>query len=601
MANEVTADGDTPDDEQFRTYFNQLLNPADATRLVLEDFHTNVQIPLLDDPITTEEVTEQIKQLKPNKACGPDGIAPGALKLFTPAWIVLLAALFNNIFSSGVYPQGWTTANLFTIHKKGLRSIPSNYRGISVINALAKVYDMVLCARLTQWFTPLREQAGAQAGRGCLEHIATLRMIIDLAWRKKRKLYVTFVDYEAAYDNVPRHTLFHHLRQLGCGATMLAALVATYASTSSVIGSVLVAATVGLRQGSPSSCWLFICFLNKMVKLFKDSCIADGFLQWLHLLVLMDDTVIFSTTREGMLRKIELLNEFCNGNNMKINLSKTKFMLINGTEGEKTPLVVGNLVIKWCRQYKYLGCMFTTDGKTSSAVAADAVARTCQAMKFISFVDKNNDAPFYVKKRVFDACVMSSLLYGCETWMNADLRPIRRLYNMCIRALLQVRNTTSTDICLIELGLPELSALVAQRQKVFFQRMSASREHIDDDPLIFAIHLCIASRTPTARHLNRLLESRNDEVRESKIRIQTRVANSIETNTRNAWYLRANPELAVHQIYTARTHPVNEIHRVSWTRLRLSAHSLAIEEGRWNRRGWGRLPVEERLCQCGAV
>ena len=172
---------------------------------------------------------------------------------------------------------------------------------------------------------------------------------------------------------------------------------------------------------------------------------------------------------------------------------------------------------------------------------------------------------------------------------------------MCIRALLQVRNTTSTDICLIELGLPELSALVAQRQKVFFQRMSASRENIDDDPLIFAIHLCLASRTPTARHLNRLLESRNDEVRESKIRIQTRVTNSIETNTRNAWYLRANPELAVHQIYTARTHPVNEIHRVSWTRLRLSAHSLAIEEGRWNRRGRGRLPVEERLCQCGAV
>ena len=45
----------------------------------------------------------------------------------------------------------------------------------------------------------------------------------------------------------------------------------------------------------------------------------------------------------------------------------------------------------------------------------------------------------------------------------------------------------------------------------------------------------------------------------------------------------------------------NEIERVSWTRFRLSSHSLAIEKGRWNRRGRGRFPVEERLCPCGQV
>ena len=41
--------------------------------------------------------------------------------------------------------------------------------------------------------------------------------------------------------------------------------------------------------------------------------------------------------------------------------------------------------------------------------------------------------------------------------------------------------------------------------------------------------------------------------------------------------------------------------RVSFTRFRVSGHSLAIETGRWNRRGRGRLPVEERLCVCGQV
>ena len=46
---------------------------------------------------------------------------------------------------------------------------------------------------------------------------------------------------------------------------------------------------------------------------------------------------------------------------------------------------------------------------------------------------------------------------------------------------------------------------------------------------------------------------------------------------------------------------VNELERMEWTRLRLSSHSLAIEVGRWNRRGRGRLPIEERLCVCGQI
>ena len=49
-----------------------------------------------------------------------------------------------------------------------------NYRAINVINSMAKLYDMVLCVRIGLWFSPFREQAGSQSGRGCLEHIIYL-------------------------------------------------------------------------------------------------------------------------------------------------------------------------------------------------------------------------------------------------------------------------------------------------------------------------------------------------------------------------------------------------------------------------------------------
>lgn len=65
-------------------------------------------------------------------------------------------------------------------------------------------------------------------------------------------------------------------------------------------------------------------------------------------------------------------------------------------------------------------------------------------------------------------------------------------------------------------------------------------------------------------------------------------------------YKDLNPTLTTHDIYTRRQ-TLNEFHRFEFTRFRVSGHTLAIETGRWNRRGRGRLPPEERLCTCGAI
>ena len=80
--------------------------------------------------------------------------------------------------------------------------------------------------------------------------------------------------------------------------------------------------------------------------------------------------------------------------------------------------------------------------------------------------------------------------------------------------------------------------------------------------------------------------------------IKLEISNS--ASSRRQFYKEINSDYIVHDIYKGISR-VNEIERISWTRMRLSAHSLAIESGRWNRRGRGRLPVEERLCTCGQI
>ena len=70
---------------------------------------------------------------------------------------------------------------------------------------------------------------------------------------------------------------------------MLAALIAMCCVTYSILGTVVISATIGVQQGSPASCLLFILYVNDLIKLVKESCAPEGFLSWLHL---MDNTVL---------------------------------------------------------------------------------------------------------------------------------------------------------------------------------------------------------------------------------------------------------------------------------------------------------------------
>ena len=129
----------------------------------------------------------------------------------------------------------------------------------------------------------------------------------------------------------------------------------------------------------------------------------------LHVLVLMDDTVILSTLRNGMKHKLTFLNQFCHTNGMKVNANKTKFFAINVRDTERVPFAIGGLSVSWYDRSVYLGSIFTSDGSISLAINAHAQAKMCHILKFALFVKKNSDTPFYVKRKTFEGFLMSFL------------------------------------------------------------------------------------------------------------------------------------------------------------------------------------------------
>ncbi len=177
----------------------------------------------------------------------------------------------------GTYPGAWCLAKVFTIFKKGVRSLSSNYRGISILSALCKLYYCVLNRRFTLWYRPDTEQTGAQEGRGCPEQLLLLRLIIDIARKTWNTLYILFVDFEKGYDKVSRQKLLTLLSEQGCGAQFLSAIANILKDTDNIIGSKSFKATAGVCEGGATSCSIFTFYVNAIIRKGKEFG-PDGFL-----------------------------------------------------------------------------------------------------------------------------------------------------------------------------------------------------------------------------------------------------------------------------------------------------------------------------------
>ena len=501
---------------------------------------------------------------------------------------MFILTLCNLVFTQSYYPLKWCYNKLFVLFKSGDRSICDNYRGISIMDTIAKLYDTMIMNRLLLWCNVDKCQAGAQKGRSCLEQILTLRMLCHYSVSKKSKLYILFIDYSKAYDRVSRRKLIEVLRSRGCGRVMLKAIQAMYTCTRNILMSAVINATIGVRQGAPSSCLLFVIYIDEMIKMIKNSIVEDGFLGGLHALLLMDDTVIVATNRAKCEEKLKVVINYCNEYGMGINVKKTKFFVINGTKADKIPLDVESTKICYSPNYLYLGAWFTDSGKISDVIGLHVKSNQATINKFSIFCAANSQMPFIYKKLVFDAAVTASLLYSAESWLTNHIKPIETQYNQLVRCLLGVRKNTSIDLCLVESGIPPIHHVLAKRRCKFIKSKLEAND--PDQPFTFAFRLLSENNIPVYHFIVKSLQYNTVNPFSNLIHvINEKSRNATKFNT---YISELNITMDVHPIYTSNTF-IPDYQRQSFSRIRLMSHNLKIETGRWSR-----IPRERRVCRC---
>ncbi|MCO5609097.1 hypothetical protein L7F22_063319 [Adiantum nelumboides] len=294
----------------------------------------------------------------------------------------LIAHLFNRALAEG-FPESWTMHTIVPLHKAGDRMDPANYRTIMIGHMMAKIYGAVLESELSRYAEREGLRAPGQAGFrrtfSTVDHIFTLRCLIEQSRSRGRRLYCCFVDFRKAFDTVPRERLLQRLISLGIPQDMIWAIYALYERVSGKVRcpgglSDSITSTIGVTQGCPLSPTLFGLYIDEMEDYIRQSGGAGADLSGtqVHIMLYADDIVLLAESQEDLQLHIQALSSFCTQRGVTVNLGKTKVLIFHtsGIVRRRSAFPFGTSQIEVVESYVYLGITFTARaGRFSMAQA----------------------------------------------------------------------------------------------------------------------------------------------------------------------------------------------------------------------------------------
>ena len=419
----LTENADKFDDEfleeckNLKTHLeNNMLDPL---------FEHNI---FLNRDLSIEEIKNCVNKTKNNKATGLDEIPYEVLKYENV--IPLLKDFYQFCFDTSLIPNMWRKSIINPIPKDKRKDqrIPLNYRGISLLNTIMKIYSSILNTRFVEYDDIVNiiidEQNGFRKKRSCIEHIFTLDSIIRNNLNKHKSVFCAFIDFKKAFDSINRDLLFYKLLQNKIDGKYYNAIKQMYLNTEACvrINNIYTdwfETESGVKQGDCLSTTLFNLYINDLIKEIK--CLGKGVKfenEKLGVLIYADDLVIITENEEDLNQTLEVVQKFCYKWRILINHEKSQVVHFRNKDIEKSnvDIMIGNDKLLYTNEYKYLGVIFNEYLNFEKNVdkMANSANRALGSIinKFQQI--RNMGANTYFK--LFNSCVMPVMEYGAEIW-----------------------------------------------------------------------------------------------------------------------------------------------------------------------------------------
>ena len=288
---------------------------------VRDEINIEYKCDTLNKHVSVAEINKAISGLKNGKAAGIDDIRNEYIKHSVPLLSDAYCKLFNKVLDTGEIPEEWVIGLIHPLYKgKGNKDDTDNYRGITLLSCLGKLFTSILNSRLTTFLEEnellSENQTGFRENHSTLDHCFVLKSLLDIFNYKKKKLYCAFIDYKKAFDSVWRKGLWSKLLREGINGKVLRVIINMYNNIKSCVflngqKSDLFTSCQGVRQGENLSPLLFSLYLNDLeTYLTENGCThlqvkldnENDLTNYIQLLVLLyaDDTILMADSKEKL-------------------------------------------------------------------------------------------------------------------------------------------------------------------------------------------------------------------------------------------------------------------------------------------------------------
>ena len=403
--------------------------------------------------LTDDDVTKLINSLRSKSSYGYDGISTKFLKEIAPPLISPLRLVINQSLITGIFPKKLKIAKVCPFFKKGDDKLLDNYRPISLLTAISKLFEK---AAFNQFYSYLcqkkllhKNQYGFQKLHST-EHAAL--ELIDHAINeieKKSCAATIFLDLSKAFDTIDHDILLKKLQYYGLSNTELKWFHSYLTGRQQYVEigdtkSDLLNVTTGVPQGSILGPLLFIIYINDLPKCSKV----------FRFILYADDTSLFSTLSISdpgsnasniLNRELNNVYEWLSINKLSLNVSKTKYILFHAKNKRLTDIIpqlfINGIPIERVTSFDFLGLVIHENliWKNHADKVANKISKymgiLCRLKRYL---------PVNILKIIYCSMIQSHLNYCILAWGYENQR-IAKLQKKIIRIISNSKYNAHTE------------------------------------------------------------------------------------------------------------------------------------------------------------